>query len=324
MALDPDVLTLLRASGFSVREQVPLRELGSFQLGGPARCVIDCTSPEEMNHLQAKLRSYDLPVLLIGEGTNILFSDEGWPGILVRSAQCMLEPQPVSGTAWRVSASVSLESLVDWAIAHSLSGLEPFVGIPGTVGGAVVGNAGAWGVQLADRLVQVNGFTPESEALSLSVEDCGFRYRDSKLKQESFWVSEVILELVPGTKEELEREKARVLSERASRHPDWRKEPCIGSFFKNLAPTSSAGRRQAAGWFLENAGAKACRVGGASVFHNHANILIKDQPECTAQDVAELASLLQKKVRETQGISLEREVRYLGAFPGSAEHPGFW
>jgi UDP-N-acetylmuramate dehydrogenase len=219
---------------------------------------------------------------------------------------------------------MNLERLVDWVIGHRLSGLECFVGIPGTVGGAVAGNAGAWGVQLADRLVSVSGWTPEGDPFTFSVEDCGFEYRDSRLKREGHWISEITLQLTEGDPEELLREKTRILSERAARHPDWRLTPCIGSFFKNLAPTSSAGRRQAAGWFLEEAGAKDCRVGGAAVFERHANILIKASEDCRSRDVADLAQLLQTKVKEVHGIELQREVRFLGDVPGYESHPGFW
>ena len=101
---------------------------------------------------------------------------------------------------------------------------------------------------------------------------------------------------------------------------DWRITPCIGSFFRNLEPSSSAERRRAAGWFLEQAGGKDLRIGGAGVFERHANILIKARPDCRAADVAALARELQQRVREKHGLDLVREVRYLGTLPG--EHAG--
>lgn len=324
MTFDPDVLPVLRDNGFTVSEQIPLSTLGSFQLGGPARAVISCSSTDELTRLRPLLTDLQVSALLIGEGTNLLFSDAGWDGLLLRCAGHGADPQPVTPSSWRVSAAMSLEMLVDWAIRNSLSGLEPFVGIPGTVGGAVVGNAGAWGVQFADRLRTVSGWSPSGDPFHFPLEDCGFHYRDSRLKQEGFWVSEVEIELTQGDPQKLRSEQERILRERAARHPEWRNTPCIGSFFKNLAPTSAAGRRQAAGWFLEQAGAKNCRVGGAAVFSKHANILIKAEENCRASDVAGLAEKLKKEVKKKHGIDLEREVRYLGDFPGEPSHPGFW
>jgi len=314
----------LQAEGLSVLNDVPLSTLGSFQLGGPARMVIQSRSSEELRRIRCLLDTYDTPALLIGEGTNILFSDKGWSGVLVRSSGNSVTPTPVQAVEWRVDAAMSLEDLVDWAVEASLSGLEPFVGIPGTVGGAVVGNAGAWGVQIADRLKRVCGWTRDGRTFDVSPDECGFQYRSSRLKEEGSWVSEIVIELTPGDQQKLRSEKSRVLDLRSARHPDWQRQPCIGSFFKNLAPTSSAGRRQAAGWFLEQAGAKECRVGGAAVFEKHANILIKESDSCRACDVAALAALLKAKVKEEQDIELEREVRYLGSFPGEGDYPGFW
>lgn len=324
MTVSASAVEELRKAGLTVRQQVPLSTLGSFQLGGPASAVVLARSPDDLRTLRQLLRSSGTPALLIGEGTNILFSDQGWPGLLVRCAEAVCDPVPLPGGQLRVNAAMNLERLVDGVIRHRLSGLECFVGIPGTVGGAVAGNAGAWGVQLADRLVSVSGWTPEGDPFTFSVEDCGFEYRDSRLKREGHWISEITLQLTDGDPEKLHGEKTRILAERAARHPDWRTTPCIGSFFKNLAPTSSAGRRQAAGWFLEEAGAKDCRVGGAAVFDRHANILIKASENCRSRDVADLAQLLQTKVREVHGIELQREVRFLGDLPGYESYPGFW
>lgn len=324
MTVPADVINALRSKHLPVTENISLASLGSFQLGGSAAAVVTARSPEDMGHIQTVLKDLGVSALLIGEGTNILFSDSGWSGLLIRCAGIGLEPEELSDHHVRVPAAMNLEHLVDWAISKRLSGLEPFVGIPGSVGGAVVGNAGAWGVQMADRLHSVSGWTPQGEPFTFTTEECGFDYRDSLLKREGYWVSELVLELVPGDAEKLLSEKSRILAERSARHPEWRSTPCIGSFFKNLAPTSSAGRRQAAGWFLEQAGAKECRVGGAAVFKKHANILIKESDTCRASDVATLAEQLQRKVKDVHDIDLVREVRYLGSFSGESGNGGFW
>ena len=324
MALEASQVRDLTQLGLLVERGIPLSSLGSFQLGGPASCVIRAPDVESLGKVRSYLTEAGLPSLLIGEGTNLLFSDWGWEGILVRCADGSGFPEHLEGGRYRVSASMSLENLVDWAISASVSGLEPFAGIPGTVGGAVVGNAGAWGVQIADRLMEVSGWFQNGEPFRLSGDECGFSYRDSMLKHENAWVSEVVLQTSPGDAEALRSEKNRILSERSARHPEWRTTPCIGSFFKNLAPTSAAGRRQAAGWFLEQAGAKAMSVGGAEVFSGHANIPIKAHESCSARDVALLADEMKAAVQQVHGIGLEREVRYLGNLPGYEGQPGFW
>jgi UDP-N-acetylmuramate dehydrogenase len=123
------------------------------------------------------------------------------------------------------------------------------------------------------------------------------------------------LHLEPGDRDALKRHRAEILALRASKHPDWRRIPTAGSFFKNIEPTSKADRRQAAGWFLEQAGAKKMRVGGARTYDKHANIIIAENG-CTAQDVLALSRLMERAVRDKFGLKLQREVRLLGSFEG--------
>jgi len=325
---DSTDLSVLRADvaarGLQLREHVPLSACGTFQLGGPARWLVDCAHPADLAFLRRRCRELALPVLLLGEGSNILFSDAGWPGGLVR----YIDPTPTPileglGLA-RVSAAASLDAVVRWSVGQGLAGLEAFSGIPGTVGGAVAGNAGAWGVQMEHVLDTVRVVDAQGQEHVRAAADCGFAYRDSRLKHEGTWVAEVGLRLREGDAAALADERARILAVRAEKHPDWRTTPCIGSFFKNLEPSSAAQRRRAAGWFLEQAGAKDFRVGGAAVFDRHANIPIKASPDCRADDVAALARRMREAARASQGVDLEREVRYLGTFAGEAEAPGFF
>lgn len=315
---NPKLENALRAMGVGVEKGVPLATLGSFQLGGPVQTLLRVTSPDQLQAVRSMLFGCKTEAVLIGEGTNLLFSDLGWPGWMVRYADGVVDPIVVEPGQWEVSASVELDALSHWAAQAGLSGLEPFTGIPGTVGGAVVGNAGAWGVQMEHVITSVKVVGKDGGFKTLSVSDCGFSYRDSRLKHGEEWVASVCLQLSSGCPQALEAERQRILGERAARHPEWRQTPCIGSFFRNLEPSSKAGRRQAAGWFLEAAGAKTFEVGGAGVFAKHANIPIKRTLACTAEDVAALARQMQKAVREVHGIDLVREVRYLGEFEGES------
>jgi UDP-N-acetylmuramate dehydrogenase len=309
---------------FPLREGVLLSSLGTFQLGGAARWVLELSSPESLRRVRAALAGSGLPAVLIGEGSNLLFSDEGWPGLVVRYVNPEALPEPLGGNLWQVSAAMPLDALSAWAVDRGLAGLEAFSGIPGTLGGAVVGNAGAWGRQMEQVVVSVQVIDATGAEQTWLNADCGFSYRDSLLKTEDVWVASLRFRTEAGDRSVLQAERARILALRAEKHPDWRKMPCIGSFFRNVEPSSAAERRRAAGWFLEEAGAKTCRVGGAAVFSKHANILIKATETCRAADVAALARLLQERVRSLQGLDLVREVRYLGDIPGESAGPSFY
>jgi len=299
-------------AGFTIRGNVPLSECGSFRIGGPVRTLIECGDPARLGQIRAKLWQLGLPAVLIGSGTNLLFSDEGWPGCMVRYTAPFSAPAPERDGTWRVHASVPLDALSAWACERGWTGWEAFSGIPGTLGGAVTGNAGAWGTQIGDFVHSLSAWDPEGKALILSRTDCGFTYRNSRLKESGLWVADLRLtepeKIDPAL---LAAERQRVLAARAEKHPDWRQTPCIGSFFKNVEPSSAAGRRRAAGWFLEQVGAKELRVGGAGVYHKHANIPVKQTDGCSAADVLALVKELRERVHRQFGLVLEPEVRFL-------------
>ena len=149
--------------------------------------------------------------------------------------------------------------------------------------------------------------------------ELGFRYRHSNLKEREDIVLSARIAMVPGDREALLKERQEILALRHSKHPDLSTHPCAGSFFRNVEPTSKAERRQAAGFFLEEAGAKTMRVGGAVVFEKHANIIIKTD-DCRAQDVYELSKLMHDAVLKKFKIDLVREVRLVGEFQGMPEN----
>ncbi|WFB35015.1 UDP-N-acetylmuramate dehydrogenase [Kiritimatiellota bacterium B12222] len=314
----------LRDAGYSIEEQVPLAELGTFHLGGPLRWLLRLSHSQDLLQVRQLCLEHDIPVFLFGEGSNILFSDAGWPGLGIRFVQQDAVPREEAPGVWTISAACSLQDVVAWAVAGGWAGLEAFTGIPGTVGGAVVGNAGAWGVQMEHVLTRVKGVNAEGQFQTCEVADCNFSYRNSDLKHNGFWVSDIQVRLQAGDSAALMQEHRRILALRASKHPDWQREPCIGSFFKNLEPSSAAERRQAAGYFLEQVGAKTKSVGGAGVFADHANILIKRDAHCRAEDVAALARELQQAVKSQFDIDLVREVRYLGEIQGEQSATGFY
>jgi UDP-N-acetylmuramate dehydrogenase len=300
-------------------ERPRLSDYTTFRIGGPCEQLITCATSAELANVVRELQERKRPFELIGGGSNLLVSDDGWPGVVVRYANPAAEIQ-AEGDRLVVSGAAALDALAEWAAENGWAGLEFATGIPGSVGGAVAGNAGAFGRQMSDvvefaRLMRRDGAVHEASRAQL-----GFGYRRSNLQVSGEIVMSVVLRLQRGDKAQLREERQRILKLRRERHPDWRAQPTAGSFFKNIEPTSAADRRQAAGWFLEQAGAKAMRVGRARVFEKHANIIVAD-PGATACEVLELARKMAQAVWEKFRLKLEPEVRLLGAFPPELQ---FW
>ena len=288
----------------------PFRHTTTFRLGGPCRALLTCATADEVR------RAVELTegrFLLIGGGSNLLVADAGVDETVVRYVADA--PRIVRrGEVAEVGAGTSLDDLARWSVEEGLDGLVNCTGIPGTVGGAVAGNAGAFGEQIGDIVEEVRVCDRQGRVRARPAADLAFAYRTSALQRSDEVILSVLLHLRPGTRELLAARRAEIQAVRAAKHPDWRAIGTAGSFFKNVEPTSRAGRRQAAGWFLEQAGALRMRVGGARPFERHANIIVAD-PGATALDVHQLAAQMAAAVREQFGLQLEREVRLIGSFP---------
>jgi UDP-N-acetylmuramate dehydrogenase len=301
-----------------------LEDYTTFRLGGPCRLLFNCETPDELIHTVQTLTLKNTPYILIGGGSNIVFSDDGIDCAVIRyvTSSPLIERD---GLDVIVSASTELDALARICVDEGLDGLNFTTGIPGTVGGAVVGNAGAWGKQVGDVLESVTLLTSEGAIKKATRDDCQFQYRHSKLKETGEIVLKVRFSLREGNPITLAHERAEILKKRSEKHPDLKIHPCAGSFFRNVEPTSKAGHRQAAGWFLEEAGGKNLRVGGAQIFNKHANIIVKG-PDCKAQDVYELSQKMIKIVEDKFGFQLIREVRFAGKFKTAeaCNEQGFW
>lgn len=302
----------LQQIGLELRENARLSDFTTFRLGGPCPCVVTCETAEQVSLAVERLAGAGTNYILIGGGSNLLVADGGLDAAVVR--YCSPVPRiRREGDHLDVEAGTLLDDLVAHTVRHGLDGLVYASGIPGTVGGAIAGNAGAFGKQIGDRIEFVQLLDRKGRRRRADAGDLAFRYRGSRLQETDDVVVSVRLRVEPGNPGELHRQRAEILEQRRAKHPDWRTQPTAGSFFKNVEPTSSAGRRQAAGWFLEQAGAKAMRVGGARVFEKHANIIVAE-PGCTAGDVLELSRRMAAAVKEKFGLELIPEVRVLGRF----------
>lgn len=299
------------------RSSVPLSHYTTFRIGGPCSELIECATPDELESVVRDLNAGGRAFEVMGGGSNLLVADDGFSAVIVRYAEARMEPR-MEGNHLVVCGASPLDAVAQWAAENGWAGLEFATGIPGTVGGAVAGNAGAFGQQIGDRLESAVLLSRDGRKRTVSAADLEFGYRRSRLQKSGEIVVEVVLRVGKEDRARLLDERERILALRRERHPDWRVVPTAGSFFKNIEPTSAAERRQAAGWFLEQAGAKEMRVGRAHVFERHANIIVAD-PGATAREVLELAHKMADTVLKKFGLKLEPEVRLLGSFPAGLE-----
>ncbi len=302
--------------GEQARSGPRLSAYTTFRLGGPCRGLSTCSTRAELRRILETLHEAGEPFLLIGGGSNLLVSDAGVDRQVIR----FYSERPLvarEGNEVLVQASTRLDDLATYAVQQGLDGLVCCTGIPGTVGGAIAGNAGAFGEQIGDRVVSVSVMDRAGQERQLTPDEMGFAYRASRIPDSDCIVVSARLRLKPGDRDRLRMRRQELLALRAARHPDWQRIPTAGSFFKNIEPTSSAERRQAAGWYLEQAGAKALRVGGAHPYEKHANIIVAERG-CTACDVLALADQMAALVQRRFSITLHREVRLVGEWPDTS------
>jgi UDP-N-acetylmuramate dehydrogenase len=288
-----------------IHPQVPLASLTSFQVGGPAEW---CMSPKRVADLQAGLnwaQAEGLPVTPLGAGSNLLVSDRGLPGLVICTRHLRyahFDPETARVT---VAAGEYLPRLAGQAAARGWSGLEWAVGIPGTVGGAVVMNAGAHTSAISDILVNVHVLDADGTLEILNPEDLDYSYRTSNLQRSDRLVVQATFQLQPGhNPAEVKAATRSHLQKRHSSQPYDR--PSCGSVFRNPEP-------HAAGWLIEQTGLKGHQIGGAQVAQRHANFIL-NCGEATANDIFRLIHHVQETVNEQWQLWLEPEVRILGEF----------
>jgi UDP-N-acetylmuramate dehydrogenase len=315
---DPRTQPISRPAGLSIVENVPLARYTRFEIGGPARILADAASEAALIQVLGAIEESGEPYAIIGGGTNLVAGDQGYAGVVVRSTNAALE---LTGDMVKAAAGAVLQDLVDASIASGLKGLETMTGIPGWVGGAVYGNAGAYGHSIQERISSVR-FLERGCVREMSNADCEFAYRESRFKRRKDWVIlSVTLRLEPANAAELRATADGILNIRNEKYPPAMR--CAGSIFKNLlwSELSEAVRAQVpaavvregkvpSAYFLEQAGAKGLRRGGVCVADYHAN-LIYNHGGGTAQEVGELIAELKLRVYDRFGLDLEEEVQFL-------------
>ncbi len=320
---------LRRALGDALRTREPLRHHTTFRIGGPADYFFEARTPGQLAAALGAAHQANLPCFLLGGGSNLLVSDEGYRGLVVRNA---CEAVTFDGSAVHVESGTDFLDLILRCRDRSLAGLAFAAGIPGSVGGALYGNAGCYGQDIGSFVIECTDVTPDGAKVETRPAAWyEFGYRDSRLKREPRALLSCLLQLAPGDREAIQREIDEKLEIRRVKHPRWRVEPTAGSYFKNLPPDwrmpgaklSPGTHRVAAGQLLEECGCRGLRVGDAQVFPRHANIIV-NAGHASARDVLTLAEIMKARAKARFGVALEEEVMFLGPRPdlGPLVDPG--
>jgi len=281
----------------------------SFKTGGSARYFISAQTIDDVAQAVRAAKKLNLPHFFLGGGSNLLVSDQGYDGLIVSIDVLGLEL--IGEVEIECGAGEELAALVDFATENSLSGIEFASGIWGTVGGAVYGNAGAFGGDIGSVIVEVTLVDSQGEVKTVGPEYCRFGYRDSYLKTSGEAIVKARFKLKKGDTSHIRQKIDKILTLRRDKHPVEGRS--AGCFFKNIPDPSRPHGRVPAGRLLEEVGAKRMAVGGARVFEKHANIIV-NTGSATSQDIRKLADMLKKKVYEKFGVKLKEEVIQLGKF----------
>jgi UDP-N-acetylmuramate dehydrogenase len=304
-------------TSLNIQKNIPLAPFTTFKIGGPAKFFVEVKAETELLEALDFANKNSLEIFMLGGGSNILFSDNGFDGLVIR----MQENE--EDKYW---AGNSLAGLVNFFKENSFTGLEWAMGIPGTIGGAVRGNAGAYGGQMADNLESVRALEISADRSNIreyEKKDCEFGYRDSLFKKnKKIIVLSVKLRLEKGEKEAIAEKMREIIAKRTAVLP---KGFSAGSFFQNpivsnegvvarFEKESGAKAKEGkvpAGWLIEGAGFCGKKIGGVMVSEAHANFIV-NTGNGKAQDVVMLSSIIKQKVRHEFSVQLKEEVVYVG------------
>lgn len=279
----------------------PMSKHTTFRIGGEADCFLQIENVEQLKRVQGYLQQLEIPYYVLGNGSNLLVSDSGYRGVILEIADKMSDIR-VEGELIIAQAGALMSKIARVAYENGLTGFEFAAGIPGTIGGGVVMNAGAYGGELKQVVTQVTVVDKEGDLLELDNETMEFGYRTSAIKNHPFTVAMVKLQLKAGNKEEIKATMEDLAAKRREKQP--LEYPSAGSTFKRP-------EGHFAGALIMNAGLRGYRVGGAQVSEKHCGFVI-NRDKATATDVKQLMRHVQSEVKVKFGVELEPEVIFLG------------
>ncbi|MEO0074701.1 MAG: UDP-N-acetylmuramate dehydrogenase [candidate division WOR-3 bacterium] len=278
-----------------------LKHYSTFQIGGPAECLIIVNSIQDLINIIKFVNKHNLPLYTIGNGSKILFPSQTLSGITIKLGKHFNYIRERNQQIV-VGAATPLSKIINFTSNHSLSGVEFLAGIPATLGGALFCNAGAFGHDIGSRVVTINGINNYGEEVQLTRKDLNFTYRQSNL-QSNFIITEAILELALKDSKLIRQDIAYYLKYRQHAHP-W--GASVGSIFKN--PRDQHNQTIPAGKLIEQAGLKKMRCGDAEVSSHHANFII-NKKNARARDVYELIQIIKSIVELKYKIILQEEIQ---------------
>ncbi len=307
----------------NIKENIPLSNFTTFHLGGPARFFAEVKDKKDLEEALQFAKEKKIDWFILGGGSNLLVSNQGFNGLVIRIDNREVK---IEGMKIIAGAGLTLAKIVSLARKNNLTGLEWATGIPGTVGGAIFGNAGAYGNTMGDNITKVEVLDVAQEKFlwkDCSCSDCRFAYRTSIFKEKKEWIiftAEISLAI--GKEKEIGVRMKKIIRERQGKIPQ---NFSAGSFFKNplvakvevLAEfekdqqVKSRDGKIPAGWLIDQMDLRGKKIGGAMVSLEHSNFII-NTGKATAEDVIILSSLIKQKVRNRFGVQLEEEVQFLG------------
>jgi UDP-N-acetylmuramate dehydrogenase len=297
-----------------LKGNISLKKYTTFRIGGPAKYFFVAKNKEDLIKAIKIAKSLTLPFFIFGEGSNLLVSDAGFNGLVIKikNKKLKIKNKNKKLKIIEVESGVLLNQVLDLAIKNSLTGLEWAVGIPGTIGGAIRGNAGAFGESIADIIKEVEVFdAKELRIKNYELRDCKFGYRNSIFKKNPYLIIiSAVLQLKKGDKKEIEKKIQENLKSRKENQP--LNLPSAGSVFKNPSPAQIskkfvAGKGLSAGELIEKCGLKGKRVGGAQISKKHANFIV-NLGGGKAEDVIKLIKLIKKEVKKKFRVTLKEEI----------------
>ena len=278
----------------------PMKQFTSMKVGGPADSLFFPKGEDDLKNLVRTARRKNIPFFILGKGTNLVVKDKGVRGWVISLTQGMKKFR-LQGDVVEAEAGLPLQRLVQWTVQKGLTGLEPFFGIPGTVGGGLAMNAGAWGAELKDVLLSISLMKEDGEVVERPRQTLKFSYRGLSLPP-SWIILKGRFQLKKGKKEEILKRVKSYSERRKKTQPlDY---PSAGSIFRNP-------KEGPAGRWIEDLGLKGFRMGQAMISDKHANFII-NLGKATAEEVIDLMEMVERKIYEEKGISLEREVKVVG------------
>jgi len=287
--------------GCEVKENVAMKDYTTFKTGGNCELLISPTSTDALGEIVKECNKKNIPYTVLGNGSNVLVSDDGLNGIVIYIAEGLSDIKLLNDTTIYCEAGVKLGTLCNFALDNSLSGLEFAFGIPGSVGGAIFMNATAYGGEMKDVVTKVYHIDKDGNEGCLIGDNLSFSYRKSAYEENGYIITGVELSLQKGNKTEIKEKMTDLLGRRKDKQP--LEYPSAGSTFKRPAVGF-------AGAFIEECGLKGKQIGGAMVSEKHAGFII-NYDNASSDDILKLMDYVKETVEKEKGVTLTPEVRFL-------------